>query len=70
MKASQKKQQKSRYDSLQVACSVTDNDWQTTKTETADDKHKWEAAAAKHYDRTGQRITADQARKVAEDVEK
>lgn len=32
----------------------------------ASDKHKWAAVAAKHFDRTGQRITIEQARKMAE----
>ena len=30
------------------------------------DKKKWLVVASKHYDRTGQRITAEQARKMAE----
>ena len=30
------------------------------------DKKKWQVMASKHYDKTGQRITPDQARKMAE----
>ncbi|KAK4949652.1 hypothetical protein LTR10_011493 [Elasticomyces elasticus] len=30
------------------------------------DKKKWQTLASKHYDRTGERITADEARKMAE----
>jgi len=32
------------------------------------DKKKWEKAASKHFDRTGQRITPEQARRMADDT--
>ena len=31
------------------------------------DKKKWIAVASKHFDKTGERITPEQARKTAED---
>ena len=31
------------------------------------DKKKWIAVASKHFDKTGERITPEQARKMAED---
>lgn len=43
---------------------VATTDSKTSKMK--DEKQKWFAAASKHFDRTGQRLTTDQARKMAE----